>query len=584
MSEEISEPLVILTTPYTISADSKSKDYSYESLFAIYNSNSELPPAVRNALPEAAQTIWRKAFNAALEQYGNDTTAAKVAWSAVKKAGYKKKGEKWVKSEAVEEEADKVNEGVKAEEELKGGDEMSDVEKKEEIDAATPAQIVHKTPPKGYPKSRSQYADPKRYKYPLDTYKHVRAALAYWSKAANRRGYSPEEQRQIWRRILRACKKFGIKVSKKNLASAEEENAVPAEWIVAGKIYEDEERRIVEAVPFHSGVNKNGWELTPEAMHKMLKESIGKEVYWSHTDDPMCRDEAIGKVVDVIEAGDRDLIRFEITDEEAIFKIDSGQWDNIGVSIGAKAPVDSILCSECGKPFYECDEHPNAHKVVADGVVDHWAIVKNPAFEGARVVTDFLSSLNASYESSQSQAKGDDSSEEEEEDYIEIDPSADLIVELEKELGAEEKMDKAEVLASASFEELAELESVKNLIAERDSLKAKVEELSKKISEYEKAEKDKLIAEIKELDPEAKEEELAALDKEVLAKTLEITKRAVKVTAEKVKAEADSSNPVRPDVKDTGEKKPTQEELMKAYASEKMGIDVDKFLKSLAPE
>jgi len=71
----------------------------------------------------------------------------------------------------------------------------------------------HKTPPKGYPKSRSQYGDPTNYKYPLDTEKHVRAALAYFSKAKNRREYSSAEQKTIWGRIIRAAKKLGIEVS-----------------------------------------------------------------------------------------------------------------------------------------------------------------------------------------------------------------------------------------------------------------------------------------------------------------------------------------------------------------------------------
>jgi hypothetical protein len=72
-----------------------------------------------------------------------------------------------------------------------------------------------KSPPKGYPSSRSQYADPKNYKYPLDTEKHVRAALGYFSKPANRSkgGYTPEEQKFMWRRIIRAAKKYDIELS-----------------------------------------------------------------------------------------------------------------------------------------------------------------------------------------------------------------------------------------------------------------------------------------------------------------------------------------------------------------------------------
>ena len=56
-----------------------------------YERNADLPEPVRNALPAAAQTIFRKAYNAALKTYnGDESKAAAVAWTAVKNAGYKK--------------------------------------------------------------------------------------------------------------------------------------------------------------------------------------------------------------------------------------------------------------------------------------------------------------------------------------------------------------------------------------------------------------------------------------------------------------------------------------------------------------
>lgn len=71
-----------------------------------YRKNSTLPKAVRDNLPSKAQTIWRKAYNNAYKQYKDPKerrgkasraeTAAKVAWSAVKKE-YKKQGGEWVK-------------------------------------------------------------------------------------------------------------------------------------------------------------------------------------------------------------------------------------------------------------------------------------------------------------------------------------------------------------------------------------------------------------------------------------------------------------------------------------------------------
>lgn len=70
-----------------------------------------------------------------------------------------------------------------------------------------------KSPPKGYPSDKSGYADPTNYKYPLDTEAHARAALSYFSKPKNRGGYSPEEQKFIWKRIIRAARKYDIELS-----------------------------------------------------------------------------------------------------------------------------------------------------------------------------------------------------------------------------------------------------------------------------------------------------------------------------------------------------------------------------------
>lgn len=63
-----------------------------------YKKNSDLPDSVKDNLPEHAQDIYREAFNSALEQYNEEETAHKVAWSAVKKK-YTKQGERWVKKQ-----------------------------------------------------------------------------------------------------------------------------------------------------------------------------------------------------------------------------------------------------------------------------------------------------------------------------------------------------------------------------------------------------------------------------------------------------------------------------------------------------
>lgn len=77
-----------------------------------YKSNDELPEQIKGNLPEHAQEVWRETFNSAEKQYEDpekrrdpsedaDTVAAKVAWDAVKDAGYHKdeKSGEWKKSE-----------------------------------------------------------------------------------------------------------------------------------------------------------------------------------------------------------------------------------------------------------------------------------------------------------------------------------------------------------------------------------------------------------------------------------------------------------------------------------------------------
>lgn len=63
-----------------------------------YGSNSDLPPAVRHHLPEAALTLYREAFNGAWRQYAaserREEICHRVAWAAVKKR-YRKVGDRW---------------------------------------------------------------------------------------------------------------------------------------------------------------------------------------------------------------------------------------------------------------------------------------------------------------------------------------------------------------------------------------------------------------------------------------------------------------------------------------------------------
>lgn len=62
-----------------------------------YSSNSDLPSRVKDNLPEHAQTIYRKAYNSAHEQYGEESRAHKVAWAAVENEYKKNDKGNWVK-------------------------------------------------------------------------------------------------------------------------------------------------------------------------------------------------------------------------------------------------------------------------------------------------------------------------------------------------------------------------------------------------------------------------------------------------------------------------------------------------------
>jgi cation transport regulator len=64
-----------------------------------YAANEDLPPSVRDHLPEHAKDIFRAAFNSAYEEHSGDPRkeeiAFRVAWAAVKKR-YHKVGTRWL--------------------------------------------------------------------------------------------------------------------------------------------------------------------------------------------------------------------------------------------------------------------------------------------------------------------------------------------------------------------------------------------------------------------------------------------------------------------------------------------------------
>jgi hypothetical protein len=68
----------------------------------------------------------------------------------------------------------------------------------------------HKTPPKGFPENRSQYADPDNYKYPLDTAERIMAAFRYYNQAGQQSagGYDDAQWASVGRRIIAALNRL----------------------------------------------------------------------------------------------------------------------------------------------------------------------------------------------------------------------------------------------------------------------------------------------------------------------------------------------------------------------------------------
>jgi cation transport regulator len=64
-----------------------------------YEQITQLPDNVKNNLPKHAQEIYKEAFNSAEEQYGEESRAHRVAWSAVESKYEKNEQGDWVSKE-----------------------------------------------------------------------------------------------------------------------------------------------------------------------------------------------------------------------------------------------------------------------------------------------------------------------------------------------------------------------------------------------------------------------------------------------------------------------------------------------------
>lgn len=84
---------------------------------------------------------------------------------------------------------------------------------------------AHSQPPREYKLAgasrRTDYADSKGFRYPVDNEKHVRAAISYFSQPKNNSKYPPAERARVWGRIKSAAKKFGIDVEAQPVKKSE---------------------------------------------------------------------------------------------------------------------------------------------------------------------------------------------------------------------------------------------------------------------------------------------------------------------------------------------------------------------------
>ena len=80
-----------------------------------YARNAELPPGVRNALPAAAQTIYRNVYNSQAKRGMSEERCHASAWAAVQRAGWHKNPDgKWMKKKAAPEQEQETQKSFEA--------------------------------------------------------------------------------------------------------------------------------------------------------------------------------------------------------------------------------------------------------------------------------------------------------------------------------------------------------------------------------------------------------------------------------------------------------------------------------------
>ncbi len=91
--------------------DVEKKEYNESKILEIspYKDLESLPKNVKTSLSKPLQRIWKKAFNAAYEEYDSDDTSFKIAWRVIKRVSEKNDEGKWVRKKKINKNGKEVN-------------------------------------------------------------------------------------------------------------------------------------------------------------------------------------------------------------------------------------------------------------------------------------------------------------------------------------------------------------------------------------------------------------------------------------------------------------------------------------------
>lgn len=255
-------------------------------------------------------------------------------------------------------------------------------------------------------------------------------------------------------------------------------------WAAVHSIETGEERRLATFYVMNTSLNRNNWRVTDKALEDalatLLKKPLGCIPGYrvNHAHEPM----RVGAWVRVEKPDGYALATAEITDDVAWEKLNSGEWGPVSVVIRAFR----VTCSVCGGDITGApDDHIESgegHEVVESFVFDRVDFVGTPAYpqagivmidelEGAQAARARMASYAPSYtqrswstldgaQGPQGDLKPD---EKEEKKRLEA-----QIEELRQQL--EEAQAENDTLK-------AENESLKDVQAEKDELKGRVEAL-----------------------------------------------------------------------------------------------------------